>query len=83
MNIKLPEILTQSCPKNMKLPKILMQYCPNNTKLPAVSTLWNQAGGPVPPASYTTAYKPLKMSCSRLEDSIIFWLDEKENNQKF
>ena len=39
MNIKLPEILTQTCPKNMKLPKILMQYCPNNIKLPEISTL--------------------------------------------
>ena len=68
----------------MKLPKILMQYCPNNIKLPKISTLWNQAGGQCPPrpsASYATAYKSLKMSCSRLEDSIIFWLVEKENNQ--
>ena len=39
MNIKLPKILTQTCPKNMKLPKILIQYCPNNIKLPKISTL--------------------------------------------
>ena len=36
---------------------------------------------PGPPASYTTSYKSSKMSCSRLKDSIIFWLVEKENNQ--
>ena len=28
-------------------------------------------------------YKSSKMSCSWLKDSIIFWLVEKENNQKF
>ena len=39
MNIELPEILTQTYPKNMKLPKILMQYCPNNIKMPKISTL--------------------------------------------
>ena len=49
MNIKLPEILTQTCPKNMKLPKILMQYFPNNIKLPEILTLWNQARGAFPP----------------------------------
>ena len=36
---------------------------------------------PGPPASDATAYKSSKMSCSRLENSIIFWLVEKENNQ--
>ena len=57
INIKLPKILTETCPKNMKLPKILMQYCLNNMKLPETSTLWNQAGGPVPPR--TPTYTPL------------------------
>ena len=54
MNIKLPKILTQLAQKSTKLPKILMHYSPNNIKLPEISTLWNKAGGPVPPGPPTS-----------------------------
>ena len=70
MNIKLPEILTQTCPKNMKLPKILMQYCPNDIKLPKFRHFktkrgWG-GGGAVPPGP------PLLHHCLQVLENVLF-----------
>ena len=94
MNIKLPEILKQTCPKNMKLPKILMQYCPKNIKLPKkykiaqnFDTLKPSGGGgqcppdPPPPTPLPTSPRKCPVLVSRT--ALFFdWLKRKITKQK-
>ena len=93
MNIKLPEILTQTCPKNMKLPKILMQYCPNNIKIARnFDTLKPSGGGggggrgqcpPGPPPPTPLPRSPQKCPVLGSRTALCFdWLKRKITKQK-